>query len=74
VAAQTIRSMLFGILDARTYFITGAVLIALTTAATLLPAKRAVSMEPKRARRVNCRRFGSPTLIDDSSFAFISRI
>jgi ABC-type lipoprotein release transport system permease subunit len=45
--------MLFGLppLDARTYFITGAVLIALIAAATPLPAKRAASIEPIRARR-----------------------
>lgn len=53
MAAQAMQSMLFGIspLEVRTYFITGAVLIALIAAATLLPAKRAASMEPKRARR-----------------------
>jgi ABC-type lipoprotein release transport system permease subunit len=46
------QSMLFGLpLDARTCCITGAVLVALIDAATLLPAKRAASIEPMSARR-----------------------
>jgi ABC-type antimicrobial peptide transport system permease subunit len=45
--------MLFGItsFDIPTYLITGAVLVAVVIAATLLPAKRAASVEPMRAMR-----------------------
>jgi predicted permease len=51
--AQAMRSMLYGVaaLDAPTYFIVGAVLIGAVLLATLLPARRAASIEPMRALR-----------------------
>ena len=53
VASQALRSMLFGVtsLDFPTYLITGAVLIAAISGATMFPAKRAASIEPVRALR-----------------------
>jgi predicted permease len=52
-ASHALRNMLFGItsFDIPTYLITGAVLVAVVIAATLLPAKRAASVEPMRAMR-----------------------
>jgi ABC-type antimicrobial peptide transport system permease subunit len=53
VASQLLRSMLFEIksLDLPTYIITGAVLLAVVAAATLLPARRAASIDPICALR-----------------------
>lgn len=53
VASRALSSMLFGIsrLDVPTYFMVGAVLLIAVVLATLVPARRAASIEPARALR-----------------------
>ncbi len=53
VASQALRGLLFGIApyDLPSYLVTGAALVAVIAAATLVPAKRAASIEPIHSLR-----------------------